>query len=215
MESNRHPDKVGIYLHIPFCEKKCFYCDFYSIESLSQRNEFVNSLVKEIELFSANRAEILCADSIFLGGGTPSLLSPRELEIILNSLHKHFNISAEAEFTMECNPGTVNRQSLARYHQLGINRLSFGVQSFFDDELKFLSRIHNSQQAVEAFRFARAAGFDNVNIDLMYGLPKQTEDKLLSNLENAVALNPEHISAYDLIVEHGTPFFAAVASGEI
>ncbi len=225
MESNRHPDKVGIYLHIPFCEKKCFYCDFYSIEDISQRDKFVNSLVKEIELFSLNCAEKLCADTIFLGGGTPSLLYPYELEIITNSLHKNFNISAETEFTMECNPGTVNQQSLTDYRQLGVNRLSFGVQSFFDHELKFLSRIHNSQQAVEALEFARSAGFDNVNIDLMYGLPEQTsarggcasgaEDKLLSNLENAVALNPQHISAYNLIVEHGTPLLTAVTSGEI
>jgi oxygen-independent coproporphyrinogen-3 oxidase len=162
-----------------------------------------------------NCAEKLCADTIFVGGGTPSLLSPQEIEIILNPVYKNFNISAEAEFTMECNPGTVNQQSLASYHQLGVNRISFGVQSFFDDELRFLSRIHNSQQAVEAFKFARSAGFDNVNIDLMYGLPGQIEDKLLSNLENAVALNPNHISAYNLIVEHGTSLFAAVASGEI
>ncbi|MGO9481172.1 MAG: radical SAM family heme chaperone HemW [Candidatus Kryptoniota bacterium] len=234
MESNRHPDKVGIYIHIPFCEKKCFYCDFYSIsrtgnggmaivggggdgsaENRSRQDEFVRSLVKEIELFSKTYPDKLFADTIFFGGGTPSLLSPRELEFILNALHKCFNILTGAEFSVECNPGTVNRHSLSDYRQLGANRLSFGVQSFFNDELTFLSRIHNSQQAIVAFESARSAGYDNVNIDLMYGLPEQTDRRLLSNLEHAVALKPEHISAYNLIVERGTPLFTAVASGEI
>lgn len=204
---------AGIYVHIPFCEKKCFYCDFYSVENHSQRDEFTKSLIREIELFSENHPK-LEVDTIFLGGGTPSLLTSIELEKILNSLRRHFDISSEAEFTMECNPGTVNRESLANYRRLGVNRLSFGVQSFFDDELRFLTRIHDSQQAVGAVELARAVGFGNVNIDLIYGLPNQSEDRLHANLEKAIALNPDHISAYNLIVEPGTPLFTAVASGK-
>lgn len=205
---------AGIYIHIPFCEKKCFYCDFYSIENHSQRDEFVNSLIREIELFSQSHSR-LEADTIFFGGGTPSLLSAKELDTILNVLHRHFDITEDAEFTMECNPGTVNTEHLSDYRQLGVNRLSFGVQSFFDDELSFLSRIHNSKESVEVIESARAAGFDNINIDLIYALPNQAEDRLATNLEKAVALNPTHISAYSLIVEPGTPLFSAVANGKV
>jgi len=215
MEQDRHSGQVGIYIHIPFCEKKCFYCDFYSVENRTQQNQFVNFVIKEISLFAANRNQTPSADTVFFGGGTPSLLAPQELEAILDCLKRNFKISDDAEVTMECNPGTVNQQSLAAYHQIGVNRLSFGVQSFFDDELKFLSRIHDSKQALEAFALARAAGFENVNIDLIYGLPDQSESRLLLNLEKAAALKPEHISAYNLIVEHGTPLYSAIDSGKI
>lgn len=226
MEQNRDYSKVdaaaeassppiGVYLHIPFCEKKCFYCDFYSIESHSQRKDFLACLIKEIELFSVNHPGRYYADTIFLGGGTPSLLTGSELEQIIDALHKYFDISSEVEFTMECNPGTVSSESLSDYRRLGVNRLSFGVQSFFDDELKFLSRIHDSQQAVDALEMARKSGFNNVNLDLMYGLPNQTTERVLASLKKAVELNPEHISAYNLIVEPGTPLFASVSSGEI
>jgi len=215
MKSNKILRRVGIYIHIPFCEKKCFYCDFYSIENHSQRKEFLSCLIKEIELFSRNYQQHCEADTIFLGGGTPSLLTAIEIEQITDAILLHFNISSDVEFTMECNPGTVTAESLLDYRQLGINRLSFGVQSFYDDELKFLSRIHDSQQAIDALATARKSGFDNVNLDLMYGLPNQTSSRVLANLEKAVELNPEHISAYNLIVEPGTPLFTSVSSGEI
>jgi oxygen-independent coproporphyrinogen-3 oxidase len=229
MEPNRNSGKVepeaaasdhvrksiGLYIHIPFCEKKCFYCDFYSVENQSRRNEFVSSLIKEIELSSTNRTEHCKADTIFFGGGTPSLLSPAEIDSILKALQNHFAISSDAEFTMECNPGTVSLESLSGYQQLGVNRLSFGVQSFFDDELRFLSRIHDSQQAIEAIVLARRCGFDNTNLDLIHGLPGQTPERVLANLATAVELNPDHISAYNLIVEPGTPLFTSVAAGEV
>ncbi|HUI31111.1 MAG TPA: radical SAM family heme chaperone HemW [Candidatus Acidoferrales bacterium] len=222
MESNRHSGEigghsaaVGIYIHVPFCEKKCFYCDFYSVENQSQQKAFLSSLVKEIKLSSENLSQRYEADTIFFGGGTPSLLSPAEIGSILETLHKHFDISAEAEFTVECNPGTVTEESLSGYRHLGVNRLSFGVQSFFDDELKFLSRIHDSRQAVEALMLARKCGFENINLDLIYGIPGQSIDRVATNLEKAVALNPAHISAYNLIVEPGTPLFSSVASGQV
>ena len=205
---------LGLYIHIPFCEKKCFYCDFYSIENHSQRNEFVAALIKEISLASiSGRRQMV--DTIFLGGGTPSLLTPTEVETIIDAIHRHFEVTANLEFTIECNPGTVDTKYLSDYRGLGINRISFGVQSFFDDELAFLSRIHNSQEAISAVEEARGAGFDNINIDLMYALPSQTTARLLSNLETGMKLRPTHLSAYALIVEPGTPLFAAVSKGDI
>ncbi len=212
--SGESQNNVGIYVHIPFCEKKCFYCDFYSIENHSQRSEFIHSLIKEIELFSRTQPRRYKADTIFFGGGTPSLLSPAEIGSILDALIGHFDICADSELTLECNPGTISRESLSGYRHLGINRLSFGIQSFFDDELKFLSRIHDSKQAVEAIAIARESGFVNLNIDVMYGLPDQTRDRVLTNLNRTVELSPEHISAYNLIVEQGTPLFSSVASGK-
>lgn len=205
---------VGVYLHIPFCEKKCFYCDFYSLENHSQRDDFIRAITREIEIFG-EYSPGLKADTIFFGGGTPSLLTPSELNIILRALHKTFSISGDAEFTMECNPGAIDTAYLSEYRSLGVNRLSFGVQSFFDDELRFLSRIHTSREAVEAVSRAREAGFDNVNIDLIYALPGQSSQRLLTNLQQAVSLGTQHISAYSLIVEPGTPLYSAVARGEI
>lgn len=221
MAANRSAGKVssrftpvGIYLHIPFCEKKCFYCDFYSLENHSQRDEFTDSIVNEIHLF-AERHPGLDADTIFFGGGTPSLLTPLELDKILSALHEVFHISGDAEFTMECNPGATDTSFLSDYRSLGANRLSFGVQSFFDDELRFLSRIHNSEEAMRAVSRAREAGFENVNIDLIYALPGQTEEKQMTNLQKAISLRTEHVSAYSLIVEPGTPLYAAVQKGEV
>jgi oxygen-independent coproporphyrinogen III oxidase len=209
-----HVSPAGIYVHIPFCQKKCFYCDFYSIENQSRREEFLEAIISEIQLFVDGHERIL-ADTVFFGGGTPSLLRPEELERILAALNDAFAISDASEFTMECNPGTIDTAYLSDYRSLGVNRLSFGVQSFHEDELRFLERIHGPSEAMRAVQFARSAGFDNVNIDLMYALPKQTNDKLLYNLQNAVELAPDHISAYSLIVEPGTPLFSEVADGKI
>jgi oxygen-independent coproporphyrinogen-3 oxidase len=207
--------RIGIYVHIPFCERKCFYCDFYSVEDHSRRDEFIDSLVREIGLFSSDRIGHSVVDTVFFGGGTPSLLSSEEIGLVLEAIQSRFEFSLDVEFTIECNPGTVSQGSLASYRRIGINRLSFGVQSFFDDELRFLSRIHDSRQAAEAITLAHKCGFENVNLDLMYGLPGQSIERVMSNLNRAVELNPEHISAYNLIVEPNTPLFASVASGNI
>ena len=176
------------------------------------RSEFVDLLLREIDLKHALFPGLTGRplDTIFLGGGTPSLLTPSELERIINKLRLHFPIASDCEFTMECNPGTVTLDKLRSYKSLGVNRLSFGVQSFDAEELKFLGRIHDASQAREAVRLARQAGFDNVSIDLIFALPGQTEDVLQHTLEEAIALETEHISAYNLIVEHGTPLFRLV-----
>lgn len=205
---------LGVYLHIPFCEKKCFYCDFYSLENHSQRNEFIDAIIQEIELYAVKYG-VRKADTMFFGGGTPSLLTPAELERILAALGKAFRFSGDLEFTLECNPGAVDTSHLSEFLSLGVNRLSFGVQSFFDDELAFLSRIHSAGDAITAVARARETGFSNINIDLIYALPGQTKSRLMSNLETAVSLGTEHISAYSLIVEPGTPLNAAVEKREI
>lgn len=212
--SQSRSSPLGIYIHIPFCEKKCFYCDFYSLENHSQRAPFISALVKEIAMFKESYGRRK-ADTIFFGGGTPSLLTPSELERIISAITNSFQIAEDSEFTLECNPGTVDTAYLPEYRSLGVNRLSFGVQSFFDDELKFLSRIHSAQEAVNAVARARQAGFTNINIDMIYSLPGQTVERLLANIDKALSLETEHISAYSLIVEPGTPLNAAVEKGEI
>ncbi len=177
---------------------------------------FLRSLVREIDM----RAAVLpdedrTISTLFFGGGTPSLMKPEHVEMILATLHKHFRFEQGSEWTMECNPGTVSLESLTAYRSLGINRLSFGVQSFFDDDLAFLTRIHSPAQAREAVELARATGFDNINIDLIFALPDQTFDRWKTNVETAVALGTEHISAYSLIFEEGTPLNAMKLRGEV
>ncbi len=199
---------TGYYLHIPFCEKKCSYCDFYSIESLDLVEAFVNTLIDEIHLRSGD----IKPDTIFFGGGTPSLLSPAQLERIFREIPF---FSHALEVTLECNPGTVSLDKLIAYRSLGVNRLSFGVQSFVEDELTFLTRIHTADEALQAMELARSAGFTNVNIDLMFALPNQTIDTLQYSISRALALEPDHISAYSLIYEPGTPLYKQLMRGEV
>jgi oxygen-independent coproporphyrinogen-3 oxidase len=204
----------GLYLHIPFCQKKCSYCDFYSIESTEHIDRFVEMLQKEIRL----RADLYDGrpfTSVFFGGGTPSLLRPEDMRQITGLLREVFAFAEDAEWTMECNPGTVTLERLQEYRRTGINRLSFGVQSFQASELAFLDRIHDAEQAVEAMRLARAAGFDNVNMDLMFAVPGQTIETLADNLRRMVELQPDHISAYSLIYEQGTPLYADLLKGRV
>ncbi|HXG00221.1 MAG TPA: radical SAM family heme chaperone HemW [Bacteroidota bacterium] len=203
---------ASLYLHIPFCEKKCLYCDFYSIENLSRTEDFLAALHHEIDLY-ARYAEKESVETVFFGGGTPSLLSPGQLGDILSHLRRVFSVEGDAEITVETNPGTVTAEKLAAFRSLGVNRLSIGVQSFHDDELKFLSRIHDAAEAIRCIEYARCAGFDNVGIDLIYALPGQTLQRWQATLRRAVELQPDHISAYGLIVEDGTPLARMVHAG--
>lgn len=208
------PAAMGIYVHIPFCQHKCLYCDFYSIERMHQMGDFVTQLIQEIELRAQEGSHShIPVRSIFFGGGTPSLLAPEQMQRIAEALQKHFAISAESEWTMECNPGTVTAQSLRSYRESGVNRLSFGVQSFVESELHFLERIHSPEQAEEAVALARDAGFENINIDLMFALPGQTEQSYAYTMQRALALGTEHISAYSLIYEEGTPLYTQWQKG--
>jgi oxygen-independent coproporphyrinogen-3 oxidase len=201
----------SLYLHIPFCEHKCIYCDFYSIESLDPMKGFLTALHAEIDL----RAPLGVGEefeTIFFGGGTPSLLAPEELGEILSHLRTTFCVTPGAELTLEANPGTVDRAKLAAFGRFGINRLSFGVQSFHNDELAFLTRIHSADEARSAIRLARETGFEDVSIDLIFALPGQTMERWMSNLREAIDLRPTHLSAYSLIIEAGTPLHRLVGA---
>jgi len=194
---------ASLYLHIPFCERKCIYCDFYSIENMSPMAPFISTLHKEIDLYKEHSSEQFT--TIFLGGGTPSLLPAYEIKRILDHLHDTFRVTEDAEITVETNPGTVYAAKLQGYRDAGVNRLSIGVQSFHQDELDFLGRIHTANQARQCVRDARAAGFENISIDLIFSLPGQHQTKWAETLESALSLEPQHISAYSLIVEDNTP----------
>jgi oxygen-independent coproporphyrinogen-3 oxidase len=209
---------AGLYIHIPFCERKCIYCNFYSIEVFDAKDRFIDALVREIDM----RADMLDAsgdapqeyETVFFGGGTPSLLTPGEMERIFAALRRRYSIREDAEITMECNPGALTAEWLEGYRALGVNRLSFGVQSFNDDELRFLSRIHTASQAREGIALARNV-FENVSLDLIFALPNQTREGWRANLEEGVALGTEHISAYALIFEEGTRLHAMRLAGEV
>ncbi len=201
---------ASIYLHIPFCEHKCIYCDFYSIENMSSMDRFLASLEKEIILRSRTLPGNETIESVFFGGGTPSLLSAKQFEKIFSLLQKNYRIEPDAEITCESNPGTVELNKLGEFRSAGFNRISFGIQSFHDDDLKFLTRIHSAGEAERAIESAYKAGFTNVSCDLIFALPGQTPERWKENLRRAVALKPKHISAYALIVEEQTPLAVMV-----
>lgn len=194
----------GIYIHIPFCVHKCIYCDFLSAPADDDvKYAYTKALINEIR----NTADRQVKDkitSIFFGGGTPSVLPDCCIADILMAVRDCFDISDDAEITMECNPGTVNESRLSEYRAAGVNRLSFGLQSADNNELKMLGRIHTFEQFAESFRLARNAGFNNINVDLMSAIPGQTEATLENTFDKVMALQPEHISVYSLILEDGT-----------
>ncbi|MBI1804149.1 MAG: radical SAM family heme chaperone HemW [Ignavibacteriae bacterium] len=205
---------ASLYVHIPFCEHKCIYCDFYSIESLDPLESFLTALRKEIAMY-AEYSTKETIETIFFGGGTPSLLSPAIIAEILDLCHRTFSVRRDAEITLETNPGTVDRDILAGFRAAGVNRLSFGVQSFHEDDLRFLTRIHSAGQAKENIRNAQKVGFDNISLDLIFALPNQTLARWKENLQQAIVLDTQHISAYSLIVEHGTPLARMVRSKQV
>lgn len=197
-------NKLGIYIHIPFCIKKCDYCDFLSAPTDAYTRQFyIRMLKKEIEL-SKNKMAGYVVDTVFIGGGTPSIIEGKDIADILGTLKCNCKISDDVEITIECNPGTVTAEKLQYYKNSGINRLSIGLQSANDNELKSIGRIHNYEQFLQSYHLARETGFNNINIDIMSALPGQSEISYKETLEKVISLNPEHISAYSLIVEKGT-----------
>ena len=202
---NNKTASMEIYIHIPFCAKKCEYCDFLSGPAGGkEQRAYVQALLKEIR--AAEEGQGRSVSSIFIGGGTPSLLKEDLLGSILNEIYKKFNLEPGAEISIEVNPGTVSSKKLEAYRRMGINRLSIGLQSTDDRELKTLGRLHNYAQFLETYQAAGNAGFDNINIDLMSALPDQTYEGWVANLRRIAELSPAHISAYSLIIEEGTPF---------
>jgi oxygen-independent coproporphyrinogen-3 oxidase len=197
--------KAGIYIHIPFCRAKCIYCDFYSLAGQEELlPTFVKALVQEISSCSIDTSSWII-ETLFLGGGTPSLLAPSQLETILQALHEQFSMHQVKEITLEVNPGTATANALFDYHALGINRLSIGIQSLEPALLRWLSRIHTVQESYQTYNTARKVGFDNINCDLLFGVPGQTPTIWKRDLKRILELQPEHISAYSLTVEAGTP----------
>jgi oxygen-independent coproporphyrinogen-3 oxidase len=194
---------AGIYIHIPFCKQACTYCDFHFSTSLKGRNEFLNALLIEIGL-RKNYLPSSHIDTIYFGGGTPSLLDKKELEIILKQLRNTFTISPTSEITLEANPDDITSEKLQDWKHCGINRLSIGIQSFFEEDLKFMNRAHNAIEGKECLNLAKRAGFNNITIDLIYGTPTLTNENWKANLETAFAFNIPHLSCYMLTVEKGT-----------
>ena len=213
--------RLGLYIHIPFCLRKCVYCDFLSFPCGNGKDlqpdtaeSYLAALFSELK-----RAGVQCrdriVDTVFIGGGTPSVLPVGAVLRLLSCVRESFRLSDRAEITIEANPGTVTAEKFAEYRTAGINRLSLGFQSLDDRILSFLGRVHTEEQAVLAFREARRAGFDNINVDLIFGLPLPDQEAFRATVEKVIALSPEHISAYSLIVEEGTPLCEKIDSGEL
>lgn len=221
----KNKNELGIYIHIPFCVHKCIYCDFLSSPAdVHTRKQYVRALINEIYLtregkctnkliknvsqgdgagdIASENGHIVT--SIFIGGGTPSAIDAEDISDILDAVRKNYNVSDKAEITIECNPGTMDKKKAVIYRKAGINRISFGLQSTDNNELRMLGRIHTYEQFMESYKIAREAGFDNINIDLMSALPGQTMENFKAVLEKALSLGAEHISVYSLIVEEGT-----------
>lgn len=205
--------ELELYIHIPFCVKKCFYCDFLSAPAGEREQRmYIEGLCGRIRSY-AESAKAYRVVSIFVGGGTPSILESSQMERLFESVYNVFVVEKDAEITIEMNPGTVTEEKLWTYRELGINRLSIGLQSADNDELKTLGRIHSCEDFLSTYETARQAGFGNINIDLMSGIPGQTLESYERSLHFAGGLKPEHISAYSLIIEEGTPFYEKYAEG--
>lgn len=203
---------AGLYFHIPFCKHKCPYCDFYSVTGLDHIASFVASLQHEIALRAVPE---MAVNTVYFGGGTPSLLPPNAVGDLLAAVKTHFHLRANAEITLEANPGAVSGAELVRLREVGVNRLNIGVQSFQDDALRFLGRIHNRAEAIAVIDQARLAGFDNLGLDLIYGLPGQTVSDWEDDLEQAFTYRPEHLSCYILTFESGTPMTRDLQAGRL
>lgn len=201
---------TGLYVHIPFCQRRCSYCGFFSTTALERRKAYVDALCREMRMRGGCTLR-----TIYLGGGTPSLLEPSMLRRLFATIREVYDISSEAEVTMECNPDDVTDAYAHVLSEVGVNRVSMGVQTFSDDRLRFLNRRHDSRQAVEAFDCLRRAGFVNISIDLMFGFPGETLEEWRDDIARALALAPEHLSAYSLMYEEGTPLYRLLEKGVV
>ncbi len=209
-------DRKSIYIHIPFCRKKCLYCDFYSIEDTSLKSDYTEAVAREIQLSLVQDSKTVPdIESIYFGGGTPSVLPLYLIEHIMEALHDNYRIDPCCEITMEVNPGTVDMNFFSGIKALGINRVSIGVQSFQNNILKFLGRIHSCNKAYKAVDLAQRAHFENISIDIMYGIPGQNMHSLIQDLTMAAALNPRHLSCYMLTFEKGTRLYQQMEKGII
>lgn len=211
--TNRQKKPLELYIHIPFCARKCLYCDFLSFRTLaSVHQQYVDQLIREIEAEGASCQEYRVV-TVFIGGGTPSVLEPDMIRDICQAVRRSFDVAGDAEITIEVNPGTLLQNKLHIYRAAGINRVSIGLQSADNRELENLGRIHSFEEFLKSFQCARMAGFANINVDLMSGIPGQTLESWRNTLKKVTMLKPEHISAYSLIIEEGTPFWDRYGAG--
>ncbi|MBK5263496.1 MAG: radical SAM family heme chaperone HemW [Peptostreptococcaceae bacterium] len=208
---------LGLYLHIPFCMKKCLYCDFLSFADVSAaiQNDYINMLIREVVSKGKLYRKDYFVDTIFIGGGTPSLIEEALIVDLMSAIKVNFNVMEDAEITIESNPGTLSKDKLEAYIGAGINRLSMGAQSMDDHCLKLMGRIHHAEDLVDNFKLARAVGFKNINIDLMFAIPEQSIEIWQETLKKTIALQPEHISFYSLQIEEETPYFEMFKTGEL
>ena len=205
--------ELELYIHIPFCVRKCVYCDFLSGPGTDEAIErYVEKLIQEIKAHGQMQRDKIVT-TIFFGGGTPSILKGNQMQRIMLAIRETFQVDADAEISMEANPGTVTKEKLLAYCEAGINRISFGLQSTNNEELRLLGRIHTFEEFLESYHMARECGFDNINVDLISAIPKQTLESWKQSVETVIALKPEHISAYSLIIEAGTPFASQYGEG--
>jgi len=208
--SQSNEKSVGVYIHIPFCQSKCAYCDFYSITDIGRLDAYLAALKKEMVLAGQGGMR---ADTLYIGGGTPSLLKPRQMGEIVDWVAEYFNLEPSAEMTLEVNPATATARDLQDYAAFGFNRLNIGVQSFNDKNLQFLDRRHNAEQALAAVQAGRDAGFTNIGLDLIFGLPEQTPSSWKQDLMKAIRLAPKHLSCYILTYEPGTQMYIDLKAG--
>ena len=207
--------KPGLYLHIPFCISKCGYCDFYSITDTSLTNSFIDALLDEIRLTASRFNTKERFDTIYIGGGTPSLLKANQISLILKTFSESFLIDDDCEITCEINPGTLDGYQYKELIETGINRVSIGIQSFISEELEFLERIHTVEEAESALLHSREAGFNSINLDIIFALPNQTDDTWNYTLKKALSFLPEHLSVYNLTYEKETPLYKKLQEGHV
>lgn len=224
MENNEEKHEIGLYIHIPFCKSKCYYCDFLSFSDKNNLKEkYIYCLEKEIEhyatenkiLYEHKLEKKFMVKTIYIGGGTPSVVDEIYIANIIKKIKKNFELSKDIEITIEVNPGTVTKEKLSTYNEIGINRLSIGLQAVQDELLKKIGRVHTYSQFEETYKAARQVGFKNINVDLMIGLPDQRVKDVEKSLKTVLSLKPEHLSVYSLILEEGTNLYQKVETGEI
>lgn len=205
---------AGIYIHIPFCKQACNYCDFHFSTNLKPKQELVNCIVEELN-FEKHYLQNQVIESIYFGGGTPSLLNQSEIDLILEQIYKNHNISKNVEITLEANPDDISKEKIIELKKSGINRLSIGIQSFNDNDLKYMNRAHNSEEASKCVQLSQDHGIQNITIDLIYGIPSLNHENLRFNIKKAISLNTQHISAYSLTIEDKTVFGNLLKKGKL
>ncbi len=205
----------GIYVHIPFCQSRCIYCDFFSTTSLAERDTYIDALCREISLRSRQEPGCEIVRTIYVGGGTPSQLTPQQIGRILDCIYTHFDVDAQAEVTLEANPDDINETFLGGLQPLPVNRLSLGIQTFDDARLRFLHRRHTAAEAIRAVKLCQSHGYRNLSIDLMFGFPDETPNDWQRDLQQALQLHVQHLSAYSLMWEDGTPLTRMLQQGKI